>query len=415
LSYGPNTLTFIGFYGILGQQIVSAITPEVTPMPEKPYPEYPLWWHPQGYWAKKIRGRVYYFGPRGGTWQEALDEYEKAVHDLQRGREPMPDLLTVQQLCDLFLYTKQRAVETGEFSERSFREYLRVGKLIASHFGHNAPVEKLSPADFGRFRSDLAKGRSVTSLANLVRISRMFFRFAETEELIPGRVRFGTQFSEPSKKAKKKHRNETRRRHGLRMFEAEEIRRLLYAADPVWRAMIYLGINCGFGNTDVSQLRIAQVHPVMHYPRPKTGEDRVNVLWPETLQAVQHAITLRPEPRTPDLTDRVFLTRTGREWVRSQDYVNDEIAKRFSVLLTDCGLKRPGLNFYALRHTVVTIGEELADKPALSLMLGHADASIAAHYRERIDTDRLHAISNHIMLWLSRTRSARGMRVSEKI
>lgn len=141
------------------------------------------------------------------------------------------------------------------------------------------------------------------------------------------------------------------------MFEAADIRQLLYAADPVWRAMIYLGINCGFGNTDIIQLRVSQVERVVRYPRPKTGEDCVNVLWPETLRAVQHAITVRPNPREPGLANRAFLTRTGREWVRSTgDYVNDEIAKQFSKLLTQCGLKRRGLNFYALRHTVVTIG-----------------------------------------------------------
>lgn len=384
-------------------------------MPErqsKPYPEFPLWWHSQGYWAKKIRGRVYYFGARGGTWQEALEEYEQAVHDLQRGRELRPSVLTVKHLCDLFLYAKQRAVQAGEFSERSFREYLRVGKMIAAHFGNSTPVETLSPSDFGRFRAEITKGRSVTSTANIVRVSRMIFRFAETEELIPGRIRFGTQFREPTRKAKKKHRNETRRQHGLRMFEAEEIRRILYAADPVWRAMVYLGINCGYGNTDISQLRISQVQPVMQYPRPKTGEDRINVLWPETLAAVHQAMALRPEPRESRLSDRVFLTRTGREWVRAGSYVDDEIAKRFGALLTTCGLKRPRLNFYALRHTVVTIGEEMADKPALSLMLGHADSSVAAHYRERIDTNRLRAISDHIMLWLSRASNARPMRVS---
>jgi integrase len=224
-----------------------------------------------------------------------------------------------------------------------------------------------------------------------------------------GRVRFGSQFSEPSKKAKKQHRARTRRDNGLRMLEAHDIRQLLYAADPIWRAMIYLGINCGYGNTDISQLRMSQVGPVIRYPRPKTGEDRTNVLWPETLQAVEHAITMRPEAREPSLSDRVFLTRNGREWVRSTgDYVNDEIAKQFSKLLTRCNLKRRGLNFYALRHTVATIGEEVADKPSLSLMLGHADSSMAAEYRERIHTDRHEAICNHIMLWLSGADNVRS-------
>ena len=33
--------------------------------PSKPYPEFPLTPHPAGYWCKKIRGKVHYFGPWG--------------------------------------------------------------------------------------------------------------------------------------------------------------------------------------------------------------------------------------------------------------------------------------------------------------------------------------------------------------
>ena len=382
----------------------------------KPYPEFPLWWHPQGYWAKKIRGKTCYFGSRHGDWQEALEDYQAKVHDLQLGKAPEPQTLTIEQLCNLYLHSKHRAVQSGEFTERSWRDYRSVVQRIVKHFGPNRSVEQLSPADYGGFRASIADGRSVTSLANIVRVARMVFRFAETEELIAGRIRFGTQFSEPSKKAKKQHRAQTRRDHGLRMLEAVDIRHLLYAADPVWRAMIYLGINCGFGNTDISQLRLSQVGPVIRYPRPKTGKDRVNVLWPETLQAVERAVALRPAARESSLDDRVFLTRNGREWVRSTaDYVNDEIAKQFSKLLTGCGLKRRGLNFYALRHTMVTIGEEVPDKPALSLMLGHADSSMAAEYRERINTDRLEVIGNHIMWWLSSADNVRPMSAVKEI
>lgn len=370
--------------------------------PAKPYPEYPLWWHSQGYWAKKIDGKVYYFGTRYCDWREALEDYTRTIDNLRLGKKPRTAGLTIGQLCNLFLDTKRRAVDSGEFSPRSWRDYRAAAKRIVEHFGREEPVQSLTPAHFGGFRSALADGRSVTSLANLVRISRMIFRFAETEDLVEGRIRFGTQFSEPSRKNKKQHRARTRRDHGLRMFEAGEIRKLLYAADPIWRAMIYLGINCGLGNTDISELRLQQVRRVMRYPRPKTGEDRICVLWPETLRAVQYAVRLRPSPRSADVSDRVFLTRNGRAWVRADErHTNDEISKQFAKLLVSCGLKRPGLNFYALRHTLVTIGEEVADKPALSLMLGHADSSMAAEYRERINTDRLDEIGDHIMLWLS--------------
>ncbi len=38
------------------------------------------------------------------------------------------------------------------------------------------------------------------------------------------------------------------------MFEAAEIRAMLAVASVPLKAMILLGINCGFGNTDVANL-----------------------------------------------------------------------------------------------------------------------------------------------------------------
>jgi len=68
--------------------------------PPKPYPDFPLYPHPLGYWAKKIRGRLYYFGRWGrvigGTmtrvecdgWKDTLELYKVQKDDPSAGRIP---------------------------------------------------------------------------------------------------------------------------------------------------------------------------------------------------------------------------------------------------------------------------------------------------------------------------------------
>src|ERR1700757_667681 len=89
--------------------------------PSKPYPEFPLTAHPAGYWCKKIRGKLHYFGP----WDDpdgALAKYVAQRDDLHAGRTPRPDpaALTVKELVNTLLNAKQALVDAGELSSRTW-------------------------------------------------------------------------------------------------------------------------------------------------------------------------------------------------------------------------------------------------------------------------------------------------------
>ncbi len=76
---------------------------------------------------------------------------------------------------------------------------------------------------------------------------------------------------------------------------------------------------------------------------------------------------------------------------------------------------RKNLGFYSLRHRFLTIAEETRDFPAVQLIMGHSDNSMASHYRERISDDRLEAVANHVRKWLfglENTKSKGPERVS---
>jgi integrase len=138
----------------------------------------------------------------------------------------------------------------------------------------------------------------------------------------------------------------------------------------------------------------------LNYPRPKTGIDRRCKLWPETVEALRAAIAERPEPKDPDDKPLVFITKYGLSWMKATR--DNPIAKETRKLLDALKLYRPGLGFYALRHTFETIGGESKDQVAVDHIMGHARDDMASVYRERIGDERLIAVANHVRRWLFR-------------
>src|SRR5256714_12029262 len=99
--------------------------------PTKPYPEFPLTAHPAGYWCKKIRGKLHYFGP----WADpdgALAKYLAQKDDLHAGRKPREASgeLTVKAMVNAYLNHKKNKLDAGELSPRTWAEYKEVGDLL---------------------------------------------------------------------------------------------------------------------------------------------------------------------------------------------------------------------------------------------------------------------------------------------
>ena len=110
-------------------------------------------------------------------------------------------------------------------------------------------------------------------------------------------------------------------------------------------------------------------------------------MWPETIAALSEVIGDRK-------SGLVFETRWKNAWNAAL------VSQRFGKTVRECGLRREGRNFYALRHTLQTVGGNAKDPDALRSIMGHVDASISAHYREGIDDARLQAVVDVVHAWL---------------
>jgi integrase len=372
-------------------------TASTSAKPAKPYPDFPLFAHAAGVWAKKIRGKLHYFGP----WSDpdgALAKYLAEKDALHAGREPRPDpeALTVKALCNAFLNAKSPRVEAGELSPRTWNDYKSACDLIVRHFGKNRLVDDLGPEDFAALRNKMVRTWGPVRVGNVIQRIRSVFKFAGDNGLTSRPVRYGQEFTRPSAKVLRLHRA----KGGPRLFIADGIRAMLAAAGQPLKAMVLLGINAGFGNSDCGNLPLSAVdleNAVIDYPRPKTGIPRRCPLWPETVQAIREALATRPEPKKAEHAGLVFVTKYGQPWAKDDDPA--VITKEMKKLLDALGINGHR-NFYTLRHTFRTVADEARDQPAADFVMGHEVAHMSSVYRETISDARLRAVVDHVRQWL---------------
>jgi integrase len=365
--------------------------------PAKPYPDFPLFAHATGRWAKKIRGGLVYFG----KWDDpdaALARYLAEKDDLHAGRSPREsaEKLTVYTLCGRFLTAKKQLLDAGELKSRTFAEYTATCRRLTRSFGKHRPVADLRPDDFERLRGAIAKQWGPVRLGTEITRIRGVFRYAVLAGLVDRPVPIGPAFAKPSARVLRLHRLA----RGPRAFVAADLRTLLASAGPPLKAMILLGVNCGFGNLDVGTLPQSDLDLSggwVNYPRPKTGIVRRCPLWPETVAAVRKALAERPAPKDERYAGLAFMTRWGRPWATGTPA--DAIGPAFQKLCRRCGVTPRG--FYGLRHTFQTIGDESGDFLAVRAIMGHTGGNdIADHYRERLSDRRLLSVTEHVRGWL---------------
>lgn len=351
--------------------------------------KFPLTLHRTGQWCKKIRGRTYYFGKDKA---EALKLYYKRATELHgrpvEGSTAPSGVMTLKALCNLYLDHQFSRVQSGEIQEQQYQDQTGRLKNFAKAVGVNRPVSEIRTIDLMNYRNQrINAGRAGTTINNELAAVKAMFHWALAAEVI----KQGPNLDAVKKIPRRKVKRQT--------FTPEEIRRLMAHATPQWRAMILLGLNCGFGCTDVAELKWANVNldtGRVCFPRPKTDVERDFPLWPETVAALK-GLPIRGE--------HVFYTRQGNTWgYRNKGkYDVKPLTVAFKKLLQRAGIEtEKGTGFYTLRRTAATIAAETGDVFAVQGVLGHADISMATTYVQSHKlTPQVDRAVKHTHRWLT--------------
>ena len=349
----------------------------------KPHNDCPLFAHQNGQFAKKIKGKLHYFGT---DKDKAVAAYLAKKEYLHAGIAPPTECDTIGDLLDAFMEGKQQALESGELAPRTFKEYETVCDVIAETIGKRRAIEQLTPADFTKLRRRLSTKKngepaSPVSVKRLLTFARMPFYFANEE--LGASIRYKKALRTPPAKVIRAARDAI----GERLFQPEEIQTIVKAAPAPLKAMILLGINCGFGPGDCQKLPISALDLTngwQTFSRPKTGVKRRCPLWPSTIAALKAVIGKRT-------SGPVFEGCWNRHVV----------ARAFQAVCIGTGVYREGVTtFYTLRRTFETVATASeVPQAVINAIMGHAEHDIPAIYRQKVFDEQLQKCVKHVGNW----------------
>ncbi len=350
--------------------------------------KFPLTLHKTGQYCKKIRGKTYYFGK---DKQEALRLYYQRATELHAAERPGQSKdMTLLMLCNLYLDYQETQVASDSLTPQQYYHQRLYLKMFAKWIGPIQMVSRIRTADIQQYRAGFIRDhKAPNTINNYLSPIKAMFNWALDNEILD---------QAPNLKAVKKV---TAKKVKRQVFTPDQVRQLLAAAKPHMRAMILLGLNCGFGVMDCAQLKWENIDlqtGTVDYPRGKTGVHRRFTLWPETLAAVK-AMPVRGE--------YVFYTRTGRLWSRPTDgdkhSYDRPLSKEFKKLMRKVGIPiEKGTGFYTLRRTAATIAAETGDVFAVQGVLGHAGIDMASTYVQSTVPQTDKALK-HTREWLQTT------------
>tara|TARA_R110002073_G_scaffold152651_2_gene307252 strand:- start:176009 stop:177136 length:1128 start_codon:yes stop_codon:yes gene_type:complete len=347
-----------------------------------------------GRWRKQIDGKMRYFGsvdPKSvnRSYKDAELRYLNflAEREVKQPIEIKVAKLTVEEFGEKYLQNCFTRYERGDISATWF-EKIRISVChFIEYLQTDLPLSKLCEMHLDDYRNHTLalpiststnKSISLWTAKSRLDIVKLMIKWGYQMALIETLPRNLDQYSritipEPT----------------VNRFSREEIHTLYSAASERTKMFMLLGLNCGMGQADISDLRVGEVaieESRIVRKRTKTGVHSEFALWPRTVEMLKLHGNLDGEP-----TDRVFLSKSGHPLVR--EYFVDDKFKRTDAIRSAFFrlMKKTKLpnhrGFYSLRKTAASEIEAI-DPAVTEMFLAHSEKGMKRHYAER-DWNRL--------------------------
>ena len=357
--------------------------------------KFPLTLHPTGQYCKKINGKIYYFGTKK---KQALKRYlDQAtyLHGYPCATAKGSDgSMPLRQLCDLYLGYQHARVRAGAITGRHYADQVKSLNKLMSFLGKGRRIRAISTLDLQNYKQQLQNAHSTAQRPNShIGTMKAMFHWARRNDILE-RI--------PNIDAISKGKIIQQQRH---TFDSKQIAKLLSLANVQMRAMMWLGLNCGFGCMDCARLKWTDLdleNGRVRLPRNKTAVPKDLPLWPETVKALQKVARSGP---------LVFYTAEGHPWVRTRAKTQADgtvkyttvnaISAMFARLMTKARIVAlKGTGFYSLRRTAATLAARSGDPFAVQRLLGHVNLDMATRYVQDVSeqTDRVIENSRRYLL-----------------
>jgi integrase len=296
--------------------------------------------HTGQYYITRSGKRIYL----GADVGEATKRYDRLCLRIDPSeRPPVAVGISAKELANRFIAAQQANWREPETTLHCYRNW--VGRFLKDH--PRLLAADLTVEAFAAWKLSLRqRGYSPKAINHYLSAVRAMYAFAGDTELLATVPHL------------KRVKNESQRDGSAErrpLYTADHLKDLLGKADSQMKAMIFLGLNCGFGPKDIHDLRWDDIDGERTaLPRSKTGVTQTYRLWEETraaLEAVRlerQKLIARLARRGRDRSDRghVFVTKFWRSWSR------DAVAEQFRGLCKAAGV--PCYGFYRLRHCAST-------------------------------------------------------------